>query len=71
MFEPYKETQEIDSSAILFTGLNSYLVDNEDGTYDLYFQNYKVETIYSLEYYEEDIPILTREEFEHAQQISP
>lgn len=66
--EAYNSISDVDKEAIRINQLSSFLIDNGDGTYDLYFSNYKLETINSLEHYSEDIPIFTREEFEHAQQ---
>lgn len=66
--EPYYFSQEEHSSSIVVTEVNSFLVDNGDGTYDFYYGIYKIETVDSLEYYSDDIPIYTKEEFEHVQQ---
>lgn len=40
---------------------NSYFIDNEDGTYDLYWDGILCETVDSLEYYSDDIPIYTKD----------
>lgn len=40
---------------------SSYFIQNENGTYDLYFDNEYFETTDSLRYYSEDIPVYTRE----------
>lgn len=36
---------------------NSFFIDNQDGTYDLYITGQYIETIDSLEYYDQTIPI--------------
>lgn len=71
IFEADYYIPEIEEYGVDFTNVNSYLIDNGDGTYDLYFSGYKVETSDSPELYNEDIPIYTREEFEHVQQKAP
>lgn len=68
IFEAYVENSTIDVNNIIITEINSFIVDNEDGTYSLYISNIKVETLTSLEYYGDDIPIYTREEYKHVQQ---
>lgn len=70
IFEAYYYIPET-SEVLDFTNENSYLIDNGDGSYDLYYSGYKVETIYSTDYQSTDIPIYTREEFEHVQQKAP
>ena len=60
------EIEEYD--VITFTNENSYLIDNGDGTYDLYYSGYKFETIDSIDQQNEDIPIYTKEELEHVRQ---
>lgn len=40
---------------------NSYFIDNEDGTYDLYCEDIFFETVDSLEYYPDNIPIYTKD----------
>ena len=44
---------------------------NENGTYSIYLSNMHIENTDSLEYYGDDIPVLTKEEFEHVQQEKP
>lgn len=71
IFEADYYIPEIAEYSVDFTNENSYLIDNGDGTYDLYFSGYKVETSNSPELYSDDIPIYTKEEFERVQQKSP
>lgn len=40
---------------------NSYFIDNGDGTYDYYMNNKRLETVDSLDYYPEGIPIYTKD----------
>lgn len=40
---------------------NSYYIDNEDGTYDLYCEGIFFETVDTLEYHSDDIPIYTKD----------
>lgn len=71
IFEAYAIDTQTKQGIIQIDKTNSFLVDNGDGTYDLYFCNYKMETINSLDYYGDDIPIYTSEEFERVQQEDP
>ncbi len=43
------------------TADNSYFIDNEDGTYDFYMNGKYWETVGSLDFYSEDIPVYTRD----------
>lgn len=67
-FEADYYIPEIAEYGVNFTNENSYLIDNGDGSYDLYYSGFKVETIYSTDHHSADIPIYTKEEFEHVQQ---
>ena len=40
---------------------NSYFLDNLDGTYDYYMNGIHIETVESLEYYPEGLPVYTRD----------
>jgi len=71
IFEAYYYIPEVSEEILDFTNENSYLIDNGDGSYDLYYFGYKVETIYSTDQQNDDIPIYTREEFEHVQPKTP
>ena len=51
--------------------ITSYIIDNEDGTYDLYISGIKVEILNSLDNYNNDIPVYTKEEYKHVQQEDP
>lgn len=42
---------------------NTYAILKSDGTYDIYFEGYLIETTDSLEYFSSDIPIYTEKEF--------
>ncbi len=57
-FEDIRPAQSLEQSNIIspLSG-NSYLIDNGDGTFDLYCDDRYLETIDSLEYYPADIPI--------------
>ena len=59
---------EAQESAFRLDETNTFIVDNGDGTYDLYLGGFKCETLTSLDYYEEDVPIYTRKEFDNVQQ---
>jgi len=52
------------AETIYITDTTSYFIDNEDGTYDLYYSNIYFETVTSLDYYRDNIPVYTREEFD-------
>lgn len=67
-FEAYMELYPDTFSA---DGINSYIIDNEDGTYDHYLSGFKIDTVTSLDFFDENIPVYTREEFEHVQQSNP
>jgi len=66
--EARASVSDIDKNAFPISSINSYIIDNGNGTYDLYLSDYKIETLSSLEYYDKNIPVYTREEFEHAKQ---
>lgn len=70
-FEAHYTDTEDPNEIFHVSDINSFLVDNGDGTYDTYFNGYKIETVDSLDYFSEDIPIYTREEFEHVQTEFP
>lgn len=46
---------------------NSYFIEREDGQYDFYLEGEYADTVTSLEYYSEDIPIYTKEVLSHEQ----
>jgi len=71
IFEAYHVSEEAIELSVQASDTNSFLVDNGDGTYDFYFNNIRFEVVDSLDYYSEDIPIYTREEFEHVQKDNP
>lgn len=52
------------ATTIYITKDTSYFIDTEDGTYDLYHSGIFFETVTSLDYYRDDVPIYTSEEFE-------
>lgn len=45
-----------------------YAVDNGNGTYDIYLSNIRISIADSLEYYGDDLPVYSKEEFEYVQQ---
>ena len=59
---------EIESTSFNTRQVNSFAVDNGDGTYDIYMLGIYIDTVTSFEYYDEDMPILTKEAFERVQQ---
>jgi len=71
IFEAYYTQIEESGEVYHSTDSNSFLIDNGDGTYDSYFNNIRIEVVDSLEHFSKDIPIYTREEFEHVQQNAP
>lgn len=62
-FEATYQTPEV-AATISITKDNSYFIQNEDGTYDLYYTDIYFETVTSLEYFRDDVPVYTQEEFE-------
>lgn len=52
----------VEENLIIPSAENSYVIDNGDGTYDIYCNDQYVTTIDSLEYYDEDIPVYTKED---------
>jgi beta-lactamase regulating signal transducer with metallopeptidase domain len=70
-FEGYTHDPDIKLDYVSATTQNSYLIDNGDGTYDVYFQSIKIECVNSLDNYSDDIPIYTMEEFENVQNNNP
>lgn len=57
ILEPHYISPEDEEYTFQLTSKNSYAIKNADGTYDIYlFDNY-LETVNSLEYYPEDLPI--------------
>lgn len=59
--------QEIASTTIVCSADNTYLVQNPDGTYDIYFGFQYIETVDSLKYYDEDLCIY--QSIQEAQEI--
>lgn len=41
--------------------VDSYFIDNGDGTYDVYYKNQYMETIDTLDFYSPDVPVYTKE----------
>lgn len=68
VFEAYYYVPEIEEISFNLIEANSYAVDNGDGTYDIFLFNECIDKVSSLEYYGEDLPVLTKEEFQHVQQ---
>ncbi len=63
IFEASYQTPEV-AATISITKDNSYFIQNEDGTYDLYCTGIFFETVTSLEYFLDDVPVYTQEEFD-------
>ena len=68
IFEAYYFVPEINDIGFRTNELNSFAVDNEDGTYSIYLLNTCIESTASLDYYGEEFPVLTKEEFQHVQE---
>lgn len=49
------------SDYIFISDKNSYFIDNEDGSYEFYIDDSRIETVTSLDYYPKDIPIYTKD----------
>ncbi len=62
-FEAFYSPSDVEET-IYITDNTSYFIQNEDGTYDLYYSNIYFETVTDLNYFPDDIPIYTREEFD-------
>ena len=71
IFEADYYIDEIDQIGFRTEDVNSFAVDNEDGTYSIYMFDACIDVVDSLEYYGDDIPVMTKEEFEHVQQEKP
>ena len=59
---------DIEATSFNTGQVNSFAVDNTDGTYDIYILDIYIDTVTSFEYYGDDMPILTKEAFERVQQ---
>lgn len=57
IFEAYYISDNNQRNSISSGEENSFFIDNQDGTYDLYITGQYIETIDSLEYYDQTIPI--------------
>lgn len=57
IFEAYFISDNNQRNSISSGEENSFFIDNQDGTYDLYITGQYIETIDSLEYYDQTIPI--------------
>ena len=62
IFEAHYITPEIEETITLYDD-TSYFIQNENGTYDLYHTGIYFETVTDLDYFPDDIPIYTREEY--------
>lgn len=71
IYEAYVHTSDFDPISFHADSINSFIVDNGDGTYDLYLADIKIEVLYSLDNYSNDIPVYTKEEYDHVQQKDP
>lgn len=47
--------------AVSLSEMNCYLIDNSDGTYDVYYKDHYMETVDTLDFYSPDIPVYTDE----------
>lgn len=57
------EIEQMEDNLFVPRAENSYFIDLEDGSYDLYYNNEYLMTVDSLEYYDDAIPIYTEEEY--------
>lgn len=57
IFEANYCSQEVLDRTFEVTADDSFFIKNEDGTYDLYYNNERIDTVTSLEYYPDDIII--------------
>lgn len=65
-FEADYYTEEALETAFQINMYNSYIIQNNSGTYELYYNNVKIEELDSLDYYY-DIPVYTWEDFDNVQ----
>jgi len=61
-------TSEVNETSFASIGTDFVAVKNEDETYDIYLSGIHIETTESLKYYDDEIPILTMEEFQNVLQ---
>lgn len=61
-FEANYTAPEVAENTMEATAASVYAIQNDDGSYDVYFMGYYTETTDSLEYYPSDIPIYTEKE---------
>lgn len=57
ILEPKYISPEVEEYAFELTEENAYAVENPDGSYDLFLLGEYLETVDSLEYYSEDLPV--------------
>lgn len=57
ILEPSYVSPEVEEYAFQLTEENAYAVENPDGSYDLFLLGEYIETVDSLEYYSEDLPV--------------
>lgn len=68
IFEADYFVDEAQNTAFRIEEFNSYLINNQDGTYYLFYNNICIDVLNSLDYIEDSIPVYTREEYEQLQQ---
>lgn len=61
LFSGYDQAEE--ENIFVPKAENSYFIDREDGSYDLYYYSEYLMTVDSLEYYDREIPIYTAEDY--------
>ncbi|MDE7269543.1 MAG: M56 family metallopeptidase [Acetatifactor sp.] len=59
----FSETDQIDDTLFIFRAENSYFIEREDGSFDLYYNDTYHMTVDSLEYYDKAIPVYTEETY--------
>lgn len=59
----FLETDQIDDTLFIFRAENSYFIEREDGSFDLYYDDTYHMTVDSLEYYDKAIPVYTEETY--------
>lgn len=63
IFEAHYANPDTESISIGQTQENSYAILKDDGTYDIYYKEYFIENVETLEFYDSSIPIYTEKEF--------
>lgn len=65
VFEAHNQDILHSDNLVMPSAADTYIILNEDNTYDMYFGDIYIQTLDSLEYYSNDIPIYTKEELHY------